>query len=200
MTRVPATRWWECSARPRSSTGRSGSTQTLSPWTSGALAVVPLVTDVQDGVVVELHREVVPHAAHHIRPLPDAVPLGFPHRPDAPGAVAAALAPIGGDGVLGPGHREGARPESRLGQTLGVEDHPSLGCAGTGGARAWPGMCPSHVTSMATSCSVGSTTTRRRRSGSSTSMWNGPTERSARSFSGFDARTMCCAVAHAARR
>ena len=57
---------------------------------------------------------------------------------------------------------------------------------------AMAGVCRSHVTSIATLCSVGSTTTRRRRSGSSTSMRNGPTESSARSVKGADARTMCC--------
>ena len=54
------------------------------------------------------------------------------------------------------------------------------------------GMCPSHVTSMATLCSVGSTTTRSRRSGSSTSMRKGPTDRSPRSTNGAEERTMCC--------
>ena len=43
------------------------------------------------------------------------------------------------------------------------------------------GTWPSQVTSMATECSVGSTTTRRRRRGSRTSTRNGPTERSPRS-------------------
>ena len=53
-------------------------------------------------------------------------------------------------------------------------------------------MEPSKVASMATECSDSSTTTRSLRSGSSTSTRIGPTERSARSTSGFDERTMCC--------
>ena len=115
-----------------------------------ALAVVPLVTDVQDGVVVELHREVVPHAAHHVGALPDAVALGLPHRPDAPGAIAAPVAAVGGDGVVGPRHREGARPEARLGQALGVEDHPPLAAQvlaglGHGGNVALPGHVHGHA-------------------------------------------------------
>ena len=56
---------------------------------------------------------------------------------------------------------------------------------------AMAGMWPSQVTSMATLCSLGSTTTRRRRSGSSTSIRKGPTERSPRSASGAEERTTC---------
>ncbi len=56
---------------------------------------------------------------------------------------------------------------------------------------AMAGMCPSQVTSMATLCSLGSTTTRKRRRGSSTSMRKGPTERSLRSVSGAEERTTC---------
>ncbi len=55
---------------------------------------------------------------------------------------------------------------------------------------ATAGMWPSHVTSMATLCSVGSTTTRSRRRGWCTSIRKGPTERSPRSPRGADVRTM----------
>jgi hypothetical protein len=59
---------------------------------------------------------------------------------------------------------------------------------------ATTGPCPSHVTSIATECSVGSTITRSRRNGSTTSTRNGPTAPSMRSVSGADARTMCCST------
>ena len=97
------------------------------PLDQRPFAVVPLVTDVQDGVVVELHREVVPHAAHHVGALPDAVALGFPHRAGCPRSGRDTRGHSSGVTANSvPADREGARPEAGLGQTLGVEDHPSL--------------------------------------------------------------------------
>ena len=90
------------------------------------LAVVALVADVHDGVVVELHREVVPHAAQHHFALADAVALGLADGPHAPGAVAGTPAEVGRHGEVDPAHRESARPEPGLGQALGVEDDLSL--------------------------------------------------------------------------
>ncbi len=60
------------------------------------------------------------------------------------------MAPLGGDGELRAGDREGARPESRLGQPLGVEDHPPLAAqvlAGLGHGRnvALPRHVHGHV-------------------------------------------------------
>ncbi len=57
---------------------------------------------------------------------------------------------------------------------------------------ATAGPTPSQVRSIATVCSVGSATNRSFFSGSMTSMRNGPTEMSARSVNGRDARTTCC--------
>src|ERR1700734_2129505 len=71
-----------------------------------ALAVVALVADVHDGVVLELHREVVPHAAKHQFTLANAVALGLAHRPHTPRAVAGAPAVIGRHREVDPAHRE----------------------------------------------------------------------------------------------
>jgi hypothetical protein len=59
-----------------------------------AAAVVPLVADEEDGVVVELHAEVVPHPAEDVHPLADAVPLGLADRAHAPGPVPVAPAGV----------------------------------------------------------------------------------------------------------
>ncbi len=108
-----------------------------------ALAVVALVADVHDGVVIELHREVVPHAAEHEFPLADAIGLGLADRPHTPGAVPGPPAPVGGDGQVGAADRERPRPVPGLGQALGVEHDLALAAhvlagLGDGGDVALP--------------------------------------------------------------
>jgi len=147
-----------------------------------ALAVVALVADVHDGVVVELHGEVVPHAAQHQLALADAVALGLADGPHAPGAVDTARSTPPTESVPDQ-HPVWAR------RCVSKTTLPLLRMYWRGSSMA--GMWPSQVTSMATLCSVGSTTTRSLRRGSSTSMRKGPTEMSPRSTSGAEARTMC---------
>ena len=148
------------------------------------LAVVALVADVHDRVVVELHREVVPHPAEHELALADAV-ASRARRPGAP--------PTSGRGCPSSGRasRRGRcrRPTASRTRmpvwasrcvsktTLPLERRYWRG-------SSTAGMWPSQVTSMATRSSVGSTITRSLRSGSSTSMRKGPTEMSPRSRSG----------------
>ena len=139
-------RWCECSDRPRSSIGPVGVDPDPLALHQRALAVVPLVADVQDGVVVELHREVVPHAPHHLLALPDAVALGLPHGPDAPGAVRHPPAPVGGDGVARVPATERVPDQVRSGPGAGCRRPPCPCCAGTGGARHGGNVpLPGHV-------------------------------------------------------
>ena len=150
MTRVPGTRWCSCSDRPRSSTRPVGVDPDPLALHQRPLAVVALVADVHDGVVVELHREVVPHAAQHELALADAVALGLADGPHAPGAVAGPPAVVRRHGEVDPAHREGARPAAGLGQPLGVEDDLALAAhvlarLGHGGDVALPGHVHGHA-------------------------------------------------------
>ena len=119
--------------------------------TSGRSPSSLLVADVHDGVVVELHREVVPHAAQHQFALTDAVALGLADGPHAPRAVAGPPAAVGRHARgRPPPTDERARPATRSGPGAGCRRRPCPCCACTGAARSMAGMWPSQVTSMAT--------------------------------------------------
>ena len=80
------------------------------------------MADVHDGVVLELHREVVPHARQDQLAFANSPLLGLPHRPDTPAAVPVAPTLLGGDFNCVPTDRQRSRPRAGLGQALGVED------------------------------------------------------------------------------
>ena len=84
---------------------------------------VRLLADVEDGVVSELHREVVPHARHRGRAGVDAGRLGLAHRANAPGAVTRSPPALGRDREALAGHRERAAPAAGLREARGVEEH-----------------------------------------------------------------------------
>ena len=107
-----------------------------------ALAVVALVADVHDGVVLELHGEVVPHAAQDELALADAVALGLAHRAHTPGAVAGAPAPVGRDGQVGCRRPTTSPSSSRSGPAAGCRRRPCPSSAGTGAAPRRPGCGP----------------------------------------------------------
>jgi hypothetical protein len=114
-----------------------------------AFAVVLFMADVHDGVIVELHREVVPHAPQDELTLPDPVRFGLSHRSDAPRAVPGPPAPVGRDAELGAIDCERARPPAGLSQALRVEDHLALAAEelarlGQGGDVAFPGHVHGH--------------------------------------------------------
>src|ERR1700722_10030842 len=74
------------------------------------LAVVALVADVHEGVVLELHREVRPHAGEDQLALADAVGLGLADGAHTPRAVPGTPAALGRDGQIVAPDREAARP------------------------------------------------------------------------------------------
>src|SRR3974390_2229221 len=90
------------------------------------LTVVPLVADVHDGVILELHREVVPHAAEHEFALADPVAFRLADGADTPGPVARAPAMVGRDRELLVADTQRPRPPARLRPALGVADDPAL--------------------------------------------------------------------------
>ena len=163
-----------------------------------ALPVVALVADVHDGVILELHREVVPHPAQHELTLADAVWFGLSDGAHPPGAVTRPPTTPGVTSISVP--PTVSAPDQRpvwASRWVSKTTLPLLRMYWRGSATA--GMWPSQMTSMATLCSVGWTTTRRRRKGSSTSIRKGPTERSPRSPSGAD-RARCAVSLRGARR
>ncbi len=88
----------------------------------GTNPVGALVAHVDDRVVAEIDRHVVPHARHDRDRLPDAVGLLLADRTDAPGTIAAATAAVGRDGDVLTGDGERALPAAHLREPLGVED------------------------------------------------------------------------------
>ena len=116
----------------------------------GPFTVVTLVADVHHGMVVELHREVVPHPAEDELALADAVGLGLADRADTPGAIAGAPAVVRRHRDVVATHRQRPRPASGLGQPLGVEDDLALAAhvlprLGHGGDVALPGHIHGHA-------------------------------------------------------
>ena len=114
----------------------------------GAGAVGVLVDHVEDRVVLELHRRVVPHA-DHLALGADAGRLLLADRAHAPAAVAGAPPLVGRDleGLVTGG--DGAGPLTGLGQAHRVEQHPTvLADVLTGllerGDRADPGQVGRH--------------------------------------------------------
>ena len=139
---------------------------------------------VDDRVVAEIDRHVVPHARHDRDRLPDAVGLLLADRTHAPGTIAAATATVGRDGDVLAGDGERALPAAHLRESLGVEDDRAPAAQILAGSSK-AGIDAVQVTSMAMSASFGSTITRSFSSGSMISTRIGPTEMSIRSSSGL---------------
>ena len=90
------------------------------------LARVGLVQDVEDRVVGELHRRVVPHPGHLTLALADAGVLGLADRTHAPGAVARAPPAVGGHRDLLAADLERAAPAAGLREAHRVEEHAAV--------------------------------------------------------------------------
>jgi hypothetical protein len=91
------------------------------PLLERAVPVGLFLDDVEDLVVVELHRRVVPDAGHLAAFAPDAGGFGLADRPDAPGPVPHAPPGLGLDGEGLAGDLEGPGPAAVLAEPGGVE-------------------------------------------------------------------------------
>ena len=126
MMRVPCTSVCSYSGRPSHSGARSGSAQMRTASSISRSPRVGLVQDVEDRVVGELHRRVVPHAGHLALALADARVLGLADRPHAPRAVARAPPAVGRDRDALAAHLERAAPAARLREAHRVEQHAAV--------------------------------------------------------------------------
>ena len=90
------------------------------------LSLVSLVENVEDGVVVELHRRIVPHARHLAFRAADAGGLGLADRTDPPGAIPRPLPAIARnlEDLVADGERSLPRPG--LGEPHRVEEDPAV--------------------------------------------------------------------------
>jgi len=108
-----------------------------------ALPRVRLLEDVEDRVVGELHRRVVPHAGERQLALTDPRVLGLPHRAHAPRAVARPPPAVGRDGEGLAPDAKAPRPAAGLREARGVEERATVAADEVarlppGGDRALP--------------------------------------------------------------